>query len=436
MIGATLPRAALCFGTQARPQEEGRLARAKSAVNLVLVAVIFLPMFGVPITQDFSAGFGLVAVYWLLITLSFNGMVGIERTSLLLFAMAALAGLSSIATNASSYISVPSFGLLLVLYIPFLFSLSQQLDRREMLDFAMRRFCGLAFVLAICAIVQFALQFVIHDRWLFNITSLIPPGLRAAGVWNHAIPTNGIYKANGFFQREPSGLSVILGIALLVEFLRYRRPWRMAGLGLAMILSYSGSGFLLLAVGLLLPTSAKSAGRAVLLMAGAAIFWLAFHDLLQLDSFLGRVSEFSTPNTSGYARFIAPFDMIRYGFDASWWHSVFGHGPGTIQPAIDRYRTTFAIHDPTWAKLIFEYGVAGALAMLLFVGQALFRSGVARELKIAILYSWLAAGGLLLSPDFTALMFALVTLWPALADQKSGPTARPFAPLARVRPRI
>jgi hypothetical protein len=331
---------------------------------------------------------------------------------LLLLAAWALIGLASFLTNANGYVSLPSFFLLLVTYFPFVFSATPSLLREQPQAFAMRRYSDLACGLAILAAIQFVLQFAVHDRWLFDLSSFLPAGIKAAGLWNHAIPIHGLYKANGFFQKEPSGLSVILGIAFIIEFVHLRRYARLAVITLGLALSYSGSGLILIAVGLLIPTSAASVRRALYFLVCAMVALFVLSSVVDLSNFTGRISEFWTPNTSGYARFVAPFDFLRYGLDADWWRAVVGHGPGTIQPAIDRYRTTFAIHDPTWAKLIFEYGIGGFIVAVAFVIQFLFRSSVPTELKIALLYAWLAAGGLLLSADFAAIMFGLAALWP------------------------
>lgn len=397
-------------------------------VTFIFVSVIYLPLVGVPLTQDFSVGFSLAAVYISLLLLMRRGSAAVDRMSLLLLAAWVLIGLVSYLSNINSYVSLPSFFLLLVTYFPFIFSATPSLLRERPQQFAMRRYSDLASGLAILAVGQFCLQFVIHDRSLFDISSFLPAELKAAGLWNHAIPVNGLYKANGFFQKEPSGLSVILGIAFIIEFVHLRRYGRIAVITLGLALSYSGSGLILIAMGLLIPTGAGSVRRAFYFVLCALAAWLLLGNVLGLGNFSARISEFWTPNTSGYARFVAPFDFLRYGLDTDWWRALVGHGPGTIQPAIDRYRTTFAIHDPTWAKLIFEYGIGGFVVALAFVIQFLFRGSVPTELKIALLYSWLAAGGLLLSADFAAIMFGLAALWPACGARMKSASSALMAP--------
>jgi hypothetical protein len=400
-------------GSEIRVSRGHRVSTVAGFVTFIFVSVIYLPLVGVPLTQDFSVGFSLAAVYICLLLLVQKGAAAVDRMSLLLLLAWAFIGLASYLSNAGSYVSLPSFFLLLVTYFPFIFSATPSLLRERPERFAMRRYSDLAFCLAILAAGQFCLQFVIHGRWLFDVSGILPTELKAAGVWNHAIPINGLFKANGFFQKEPSGLSVILGIAFIIEFVHLRRYGRIAMIALGLALSYSGSGLILIAIGLLIPTSAGSVRRAFYFLLCALSVWLLLGNVLGLSNFSARISEFWTPNTSGYARFVAPFDFLRYGLDTGWWRALVGHGPGTIQPAIDRYRTTFAIHDPTWAKLIFEYGIGGFAVAVSFVVQFLFRSSVPTELKIALLYSWLAAGGLLLSADFAAIMFGLAALWPA-----------------------
>ena len=196
-----------------------------------------------------------------------------------------------------------------------------------------------------------------------------------------------------------------------------------------MALSYSGTGILIAAAGLLIPTSGRALRRTLVLLAAGMVFLLVFRGLLNLDVFLDRATEFDKPNTSGYARFVAPMDVVQYGFGSSWWAPYIGNGPGTIQPAIVRYTTTYAIHDPTWAKLLFEYGVLGFLTMVAFAISMVRRSAAPVELKISLFYTWFAAGGLLLNPDVLGLLFGLSALWraPSLLPVQTAPQRFPIA---------
>ena len=379
----------------------------------VFVAIVYLAMFGIRVLPDFSVSFSLVAVYALAAWLLIKGQASFDLPSLFLFCAVLLVGCALVFANSGGYFSLPSLLLLVVLYFPFTLSVTPGAQTERLRQYGIKCFCDLSLGLAVCAIVQYALQYVLHASWLFNLGSFIPDWFSASGVWNHAVPVNGAFKANGLFQREPSGLSMLLGLAFVVEMTQARRYGRLAIMALAMALSYSGTGILIAAAGLLLPTNGPALRRSLILLAAGVAFWLLFRDLLNLNVFLDRANEFDKPNTSGYARFVAPLDVVQYGFGSSWWAPAIGSGPGTIQPAIVRYTTTYAIHDPTWAKLLFEYGVMGFGGMVAFAVAMVRRSAAPVELKIALFYTWFAAGGMLLNPDVLALLFGLSALWRA-----------------------
>ena len=90
----------------------------------------------------------------------------------------------------------------------------------------------------------------------------------------------------------------------------------------------------------------------------AAIAFYALDDLLNLSFTLARVGEFNSERSSAYIRYIAPLRLIRDSFDAGTASGWFGHGPGTIFFA----KPGYVFHDPTWAKLLYEYGAAGFAA--------------------------------------------------------------------------
>jgi len=389
----------------------------------VFVAAIYLSMFGIRVLPDFSVSFSLVAVYVLAITLLLKGQANLDLPSIFFFFLMLLVGCGTVLANSAGYFSLPSLLLLVVLYLPFTLSISQGAQAERLRESGIRYFCDLCLGLAACAIAQYALQYVLHASWLFNLGSFIPDWFSASGVWNHAVPVNGHFKANGLFQREPSGLSMLLGLAFVVEMTQARRYHRLAIMALAMALSYSGTGILIAAAGLLLPTNGPALRRTLVILAVGVIFWFVFRDLLNLDVFLDRANEFDKPNTSGYARFVAPLAVVENGFGASWWAPYIGNGPGTIQSAILRYTTTYAIHDPTWAKLLFEYGILGFGLMVALAVSLLRRSAAPRELKIALFYTWFAAGGMLLNPDVLALLFGLSALWraPSLSPIAAAP---------------
>jgi hypothetical protein len=99
------------------------------------------------------------------------------------------------------------------------------------------------------------------------------------------------------------------------------------------------------------------------------------------------------------------------GTDA--WTAWVGHGPGTISREMQGY----LFHDPTWAKLLFEYGVFGFVGFPALFLVALRRRDVPVQIRAIMFFAWLLMGGHLLSPELNFLMLALIGLVPvALQD--------------------
>src|SRR5690606_25537945 len=129
---------------------------------------------------------------------------------------------------------------LIVIYMPFVFCFKAIKKKDEIKEYALNKFLSFTLIIAVLAIFQFVFQFVISGSWLFNIALFLPEQIVSSGNWNTAINAGGFFKANGFFHREPAGLSLLLGFAILLEMLRQRRVRRLAIYGLALILTFSG----------------------------------------------------------------------------------------------------------------------------------------------------------------------------------------------------
>ena len=113
--------------------------------------------------------------------------------------------------------------------------------------------------------------------------------------------------------------------------------------------------------------------------------------------------------TSAYCRFIYPNVLILQNLDATAWASVLGHGPGTM-PKFDAMCGNGV--ETTYAKAVFEYGLAGALAFGAVVLQALNRSAAPIRIRVALGVMWLLLGGNLLTSEFLLLIYLFSAIWP------------------------
>jgi O-antigen ligase len=210
----------------------------------------------------------------------------------------------------------------------------------------------------------------------------------------------------------------MMALACIVEAATHRRVRRIACFGFALLLTYSGTGILALLIGMLFPLGKKTLLRVLALGCAASVVLLLLGNVLNLSFTLGRIDEFGSERSSAYIRYIAPLRLVTETFDASAWSAWLGHGPG----AISRETRGYEFHDPTWAKLLFEYGALGFIAFLGLFLVALAQRGVPAQIRAALFFAWLMMGGHLLSPEQNFLTLALVGLLGAPAP---APAERP-----------
>lgn len=337
--------------TQKVPVVFSRLRRL--LLILVILSAIVLSRFGINL-GTYSLNFSLIAIYVLIGFALLSGNFVIDPRRLFAhYICVAVASTSFLVNKGFGHVdraSWTSLLLLVTIYFPFVFVFHANGSKENQLLWVVRVFSNIALFCACAGIVQFYAQFLIHGDWLFDFSPYIPTLLLGPTEYNPVIPVGSLYKSNGFFFREPSEFSFIMGLALLGEFVLYKRVLRIALFGLALLLSYSGTGLLTLFIGLLFPLGRRTIGQLFLLLGiGGIVVWL-LGDVLNLSFTLGRVKEFDSEDSSAYMRYVAPMRLIHASLDTDPWTALLGHGPGTIE----RTTQSFIFHDPTWAKLIFE----------------------------------------------------------------------------------
>lgn len=325
---------------------------------------------------------------------------------------------------ATSTTSWSSFLLLCALYAPFSFRLVKRADTEPILEYIMNVYVLAASAIAAVAIVQLALVNVLKLEALTNIYFVLPPAIRGAGHYTFLREGGGLIKPNGFFLRESADLSLVTGLAFLIEYHARRRLIYLGLLAAAVLASLSGSGMIALLAGLLLP---RTWSRAPLFVVSFVVFVLVIYVLYSLDDpflnlWFGRFSEFSTPNTSGYARFVAPWEMLQISFDQGSLTTWLGNGAGSFFRDLGLGRFTYEVADPTWAKATYEYGLLGLILFSALVITRLYSSSLRTEACHFLLVSWLSFS-FLLKPGYCSLIW-LLTLIPQSISRTSSPVLR------------
>src|SRR5258708_16191184 len=140
----------------------------------------------------------------------------------------------------------------------------------------LQAFQFLVMILSCLAVVQFPAQFVVDARELVNFYGILPDflfGVERAGALNTIRMLEGsssLIKSNGIFLGEPSTLSQITALGILIEVLEFRRPRYLLVMALGFLVAYSGTGLVLLL--LFLPLAGVRHGKAGLSALLVAMF--------------------------------------------------------------------------------------------------------------------------------------------------------------------
>jgi len=401
----------------------------RAAILFAMLAVTVLDRFGLRVIGDSSAPAGLIAMYGLAGAMLFAGAAELNRRMVLMYLAVLSTATVSLMVNGAftplPFLSKMSFLFLVVLYAPLCLSLRAGAVAPRLWRWTVSVFIGFAVFVAAAGIAQYFVQFVYHPAWLFDYTPLIPERLRATRGWNTAY-TVGVNlpgawtKSNGFFMREPSIFSVVMAFGLLCELSLARRKWVMAVLAGALLLSYSGSGLLCLAAALLFPIGRRTLARALAVAAVGATVFVFFGGALNLSYTLKRSGEVLKKDSSAYCRFVAPAAQAVREIDSDPWAGLVGHGPGSMvrmggECGDNKVQTTYA-------KIIIEYGLLGALAFGALMVGALNRASAPLRIRVAAGVAWLLLGGNLLDSLYLLFIYLVSAMWPA------GAALRPEAP--------
>jgi hypothetical protein len=399
----------------------------KGMFIFALMSLTVLDRFGLRATETYSINPALVALYGLVAvalwtrSAQFNGVGALTFVGIV--TVAGLSFVLNLSLDSHKYTSLTSLGLLLVLYAPFAVCLRPTVGTTALWRWMMKWFIVFCVGLAVAGIVQFYAQFVFHAPWLFDYTNFIPPMIRSSGVYNTVNHSSvSVIKSNGFFLREASGFSWYMALALVCEWSLKKRRLVMAVLALAIVVSYSGSGLLALGVALLFPLGQRTLQRVLAVIVVGIIVYVLLGDVLNLTYTVGRIGEFEPGATksSAYCRFILPAKVASEQIDSDLWTALLGHGPGTMQKMFDTCETTYG-------KVLFEYGLFGAIAFAALILAAVNRAGAPIRVRVVLIVQWLLLGGSLLAPESMLIIILMSAFWPARVAEGAAPPVAPGA---------
>lgn len=305
--------------------------------------------------------------------------------------------------------SVASLLLFAVLHFPYVLQLQRAADYSRVLGFFQR----VALTIATLGLLQYALQFVTGPELAYPIENHFPEAFKVSkfNMQGYVEYGSQVYRTNGVFMLEPSFYSQLLAVAMVVEFLTRVRPWALALLTAGILVSFAGTGLIVLAVCLPLQAIVRRRWRQLLLGAlllAFSVTLLTLSDSPYVGVFFKRAAEFTQPGSSGFARFVGGFYLFEQFLWPDIWRALFGYGAG----ALERYqaKATWASGGNAVFKMVFEFGLVGGGAYLAFIGACLARSAAPLALRAAVGLTFLLSG--VYVPFAHGLALALL-IWPA-----------------------
>ena len=353
-----------------------------------IVCASLLSKFGVPGYANLGIGIGLPVMMLALSIGMLNNSVRIEPRRLGFYCITLAVLILPQLLQAGTF-SLNSLMILALLHIPYVLVVVRG---DELAPKALTFFLYIARLLACLAVAQYFLQAFVDKAFLYPIDFLVPwdyvvQGFNATGTINF---NSTQIRATGVFMLEPSFLTQYLAVAIVAESVTNRRLWPLALYTAGILVAHAGTGILVLLICMPFVVFMHRRWDLLVLGVGGLIVIFAFGELLNLDFMTNRVGEFDDPNSSGFARFVGGF----YMFDQMLWpnlkRALFGYGAGGFMDYVHLFDIEVA--DMPLTKMLFEFGLVGALTYFAFIASSLFSSPLPRMLSVAIALTFLLNG--------------------------------------------
>ena len=394
--------------------------------DFVPLLVLCTPILGASILSKFgipgyaSLGIG-IALPLMMLALAF-GMLGncvrIEPRRLGFYCIALAVLVLPQLLQAGTF-SLNSLMMLALLHIPYVLVVTRGY---ELAPRVLKFFLHIASLLAVLAIAQYFLQGFIDTALLYPIDNLIPTdfvvqGFNAQGTINYHSTQ---VRATGMFMLEPSFLTQFLGVAIVAESVTSKQLWRLGLYAVGILVAHAGTGILILLICMPIVIIVYKRWDLLLLGVLGLCVILLFGEALNLEMITNRANEFDDPNSSGFARFVGGFYMFQQMLWPNLSRALFGYGAGAFMDYVHLFDIEVA--DMPMTKMIFEFGLVGALTYFAFIASCLFASPLPRLISLAIALTFLLNG--MYVPFSHGLALGLLVLT-SLPPGKATPAPRP-----------
>ncbi len=348
--------------------------------------------------------FAIILAYTCFFILLFTFQLKINTVRYFLYSVAAF--LCTIAICFSDIDFSPySFFYMLIVYLPFLFVLktrNNKLYLQVLFSFQIIMVIG-----AFLGVAQVTLQVLGSkpiDPFSFLPADYVQQGYMTSYDFYYGIGKS-VKKANGFIFLEPSFFSQFSALAIIVEAVYFKKMWRLILYFVALVVSFSGTGLLLLFWGILFVPALRTK-RIITAIVLIIIMLVLFFPFYFSNLIISRVSELSTHATSGYSRFVAPY-LAMVDILSNSGAFLHGLGPGAVKEFEDFYNASFT----PISKIIIEYGIIAGPTVLVFIIFSFVYNTCYIPLSLSFLFVYLFLSGSLLQPQTIYFFYFLNIVW-------------------------
>ncbi len=236
-----------------------------------------------------------------------------------------------------------------------------------------------------------------------------------------------LHRTNAVLFLEPSFLGYFLGIAIVMALARRSSPWRVLLLVAGAIPPLAGNAVVVVLAGVAVLAAGPLRSRLRALVPTLAVVLVVVLATPLGDLYFERSTEISGDGNSTTLRLIDPYEILLPAWVSTPESVLVGQGAGVATTVIDT-TTEEAVITPVVPKLLLEYGVLGAVPLLLFLGWAVAGGLRGRPWALGLVIGFFVLNAALLQVTFAVGTILLARLVPALPPQGDRPPAQPVTP--------
>jgi len=362
----------------------GQATAAMVCGAMLLIGLLVLQKFGVPYGDEGDnieacLPFTYVAIATVI---AMTQKIGFDYIRLALYSIFAILAVSTNVFSGRAY-SASSIEYALAIYFPFTFRYFVSIDTMKRL---MRLYVNASLVIVAVVVLQHLMQLAASPNIWPDLDKTMPDDWLVKG-YNYIQPIKygmRLMKPNAVFMLEASFVSQYIALGLIVELIFFGRIIRMAILTAGLLLTFAGTGLLLVAA--CAPFLIFRMPRRVLIVALVVAGLTAFAavELGWYSQVSHRLVEYQSTNSSAHERFVSPATAF-FEFLQRPDSFYSGLGAGQIE------RSGGVLWWPV-TKVTIEYGLLTTIVFAAFFIYSLFGDGGHLRLGFAmfVFYNFLS----------------------------------------------